>query len=326
MVEKKRPIRLVLDWDGTLTKKDTLHLVAAIGYERNRDAHLTPWDDIVQAYISDYTHHKERYTPTADQRKTGVGAVRRETEWLDSLKPVETRSIERVQAAGIFKGVTTQDVELAAKSAIEEEKLQLRPGWRKLLMHQKDSASAPLVSILSVNWSATFIRACIEAALSGPSASDATIMNSIPVYANELPLAEGRLDSCICTSTDKLAKIDEVCGKRDSDIFVYVGDSATDFNCLNAADVGVCVRDDPMGSSQQELKETLDRLGFETLRLSFEAFKRLGRHVEGRANGGRERKRVIWWIENLDEISRFVEEIHQYDLDQVGRAFDNDTL
>ncbi|KAF2440852.1 hypothetical protein P171DRAFT_434601 [Karstenula rhodostoma CBS 690.94] len=309
MAEKKRPVMLVLDWDGTLTKKDTLHLVSAIGYERNRGANLRPWDNIVQVYISDFTKHKRRYAPAAELRKAGKRAVKMETKWLDSLKGVETRSIDRVQKAGIFKGVTNQDVHSAATSAFQDEKMQLRPGWRKLLMHQRGSAVEPLVSILSVNWSATFIRACIEAALSGSPASDATIMNSIPVYANELPLVEGLLDSCICTSTDKLAKFKEVRGRKGSNFVVYVGDSATDFNCLNAADVGICVRDDPMGSSQQELKETLDRLGFETLRLSSEAFKRVPSFVDDRANGGGKRKRVIWWVEDLDEISKFVEDI-----------------
>ncbi|KAK7184850.1 hypothetical protein PSPO01_09161 [Paraphaeosphaeria sporulosa] len=309
MVDKEKTIRLCLDWDGTLTKKDTLHLVAAIGYDCNRDANLTPWDDIVQAYLSDYKQHKEGYTPPADQRKAGDGAARRESNWLASLKPVETRSIERVQAAGIFKGVIKQDVELAARLAVQKHKLQFRTGWRTLLMYHQKSATAPSVSILSVNWSATFIQACIEAAFQfSASGMESTMVASIPVCANELPLVERRPDSCISTSTDKLEMLRQL--RKDGDFIVYVGDSATDFDCLNAADVGICVRDDPMGSSQQELKETLDRLGFETLRLSSEAYKETGCYVFDGANEGKKRKRIIWWVEDLDEISKFIEEIH----------------
>jgi hypothetical protein len=303
-------IRLILDWDGTLTKKDTLHLVSAIGYERNRAANLTSWDSIVQAYISDYTQHAARYTPDINQRKTAD----EQSQWLASLKDVERKSIERVKAAGIFKGVTKQDVVSASRSAVQEGRLQLRPGWRKLLTTcdgpgKQEPTTSPLVSILSVNWSATFIRASLESAFSGSSAPDATIMYSIPVYANELPLEEVQQTPYICTSADKLAKFKKM-RREDDSIVVYVGDSATDFDCLVAADVGICVRDDPMGSSQKELKETFDRVGFETLRLNAEAFKRLGGSVGGGDKGERGGRRIIWWVAGLDEISSFVEK-HQ---------------
>ncbi|KAL5413132.1 hypothetical protein PMIN03_003910 [Paraphaeosphaeria minitans] len=287
MVNKKRTVRLFLDWDGTLTKKDTLHLVTAIGYDCNRDAKLTPWDDIVQAYISDYKQHTESYSPAAEERDAEDGAARRESNWLASLKPVETRSIERVQTADIFRGVIKQDVESAARLAVQKHKLQLRPGWRKLLMHHQNSATAPSVSIISVNWSATFIQACVEAAFQfSASGMESMMVAPIPVYANELPLVEGGSDSCISTSTDKLKKLRQV--REDDDVIV----------------------DDPMGSSQQELKETLDRLGFETLRLNFDAYKKFGQYVLGRADDGNNRKRIIWWVEDLDEISKFIEEIH----------------
>jgi len=48
---------------------------------------------------------------------------------------------------------------------------------------------------------------------------------------------------------------------------VYVGDSWTDIECLLAADLGICIRDSPMGSSQAKLAEALTRLGISCLRL-----------------------------------------------------------
>ncbi|KAJ4344853.1 uncharacterized protein N0V89_012597 [Didymosphaeria variabile] len=306
MTRTRNPIQLILDWDGTLTKKDTLHLVAAIGYEHNRDKNLTPWDDIVQAYISDYSQHKAFYTSSTESRKT----VTEESEWLASLKDVERSSIERVKAAGIFKDVTKEDVISASRSAVRDGKLQLRPGWRKLLAiseaSQQQSSAAASLSIISVNWSATFIRACLQTALSNPSASDAKFMDSIPVFANELPLEEIQRTPYICTSADKLARFEEVRGE-DSCTTFYVGDSATDFDCLVAADVGICIRDDPMGSGQKELKETLERLDFDVLRLSPEAFTESQGGI-GVVGGDRERRdrRKIWWVAGLDEVSKFV--------------------
>ncbi|KAL1595939.1 hypothetical protein SLS60_009629 [Paraconiothyrium brasiliense] len=310
MQRPRNHIRVVLDWDGTLTKRDTLHLVSAIGYEHNRGGNLTPWDDIVQAYLSDYSQHKASYTPSEKERKT----VAEESEWLASLKNVERSSIERVKAAGIFKGVTKNDIVSASRSAVHDGKLQLRPGWRKLLSLseslQQQTLVATSLSIISVNWSATFVRSCLQTALSRSSASDAKVMGSIPIFANELPLEEVQRTPYICTSADKLARFEEV-RREDDCTTVYVGDSATDFGCLVAADMGICVRDDPMGSGQKELKGILERLGFEVSRLTPVASinSKGGNGVDG---GDRERrdKQKIWWVADLDEVAKFVENAH----------------
>jgi hypothetical protein len=52
-----RPIHLLLDWDGTLTRKDTLSLVGSIAYHANPDKTLPPWSDFVNGWMNDYTHH-----------------------------------------------------------------------------------------------------------------------------------------------------------------------------------------------------------------------------------------------------------------------------
>lgn len=304
----KSNIRLVLDWDGTLTKKDTLHLVAAIGYDHNRSASLRPWDDIVQAYISDYKKHAAQYSPALQDRRTAI----EESCWLASLKEVERRSIERVRTAGIFKGVTEENVVSASRSAVQEGKLQLRPGSLQLLnalntSSQASSRAAPPVSILSVNWSARFIKACLATALTTSGSPDHIMLDAIPIYANELPLDEDQPTSYICTSEDKLAKLEQVREEDQNAAIVYVGDSATDFDCLVAADIGICVRDEPLGSGQKELKDTLERVGIEISRLEPEAFEKLEKgsgldsHDEGQSH-----KRKIWWVSDLDEISRLI--------------------
>ena len=48
---------------------------------------------------------------------------------------------------------------------------------------------------------------------------------------------------------------------------VYIGDSWTDIESLLAADLGICIRDDPMGSSQRKLAEALERLSIPCPRL-----------------------------------------------------------
>jgi 2-hydroxy-3-keto-5-methylthiopentenyl-1-phosphate phosphatase len=296
------PLSIVVDWDGTLTKKDTLHIVAAIGYDYNHDSALTPWDDIVEAYLVDYSQYENKYEPSTEKRRT----IPEESTWLASLKDVEERSVQRVQEAGIFNGVTHHDICEASISAIRDEKIQLRNGWKQLLA----SADGPVidrqkhrkVSILSVNWSATFIRDCLRNATT-ISQSENDILECVPICANEI---HTHVPS-IRTSADKLAAFKKI--RDDTSRTLYLGDSATDFDCLIAADVGICVRDEPMGSSQRELKETLERIGIVVSRLGPEAWKTDGMeetNMEGK--GPVQRIKRVWWINDLFEAVKFIDD------------------
>jgi thiamine phosphate phosphatase / amino-HMP aminohydrolase len=72
---------------------------------------------------------------------------------------------------------------------------------------------------------------------------------------------------------------------------LYVGDSSTDFDCLIVAELGICVRDEPIAMHQMELKETLERVGIEVVRLGAEARAR-----------GNETKKIICWVKDLRGI------------------------
>ncbi|KAK4937094.1 hypothetical protein LTR28_009947 [Elasticomyces elasticus] len=110
----------------------------------------------------------------------------------------------------------------------------------------------------------------------------------------------------IRTSADKLerlrsiqrptdsAKSPERFAKREAESapsIVYVGDSATDLECLLAADVGICIRDEPMGIGQKELAATLDRLGVAVLRIN-----------ESQATNTSATP-FVWWARDLQEIA-----------------------
>lgn len=95
------------------------------------------------------------------------------------------------------------------------------------------------------------------------------------IYANELEDIDGDLGSTgvicvtgdhkIISSRDKLHYLQE---SRKVNPYmmkpipiVYIGDSWTDFECLLAADLGICIRSDPITSSQKKLKNSLKRVG-----------------------------------------------------------------
>jgi len=304
---KREMPRIVLDWDGTITKRDTLHTVATIGYERNRHLNLTPWDELVQAYISDYTQHEDSYRPARSDRKT----IAQESAWLASLRDVEVRSVKRVRDAGIFTGVTTQDICLGAEQAIRSNEIQLRGGWKDILSMaaypRNEIANQAPISIISVNWSGAFIRACLSAAL-GDSPSIKGTADSIPIFSNclhsELAGGDSEVPS-IRTSADKLDAFQKLRGGGNGPIF-YVGDSATDFDCLLAADVGICVRDEPMGSGQMELKRSLERVGIEVVKFDLDAWGKYLREIAG-PDDEKERNKVVWWVTDLSEVMSFAE-------------------
>lgn len=306
--------RIVLDWDGTVTKHDTLHIVVKIGYERNRHLNLTSWDQIVQAYILDYTQHEKSYRPTRPERKT----IAEESAWLASLTDVEVRSVKRAQDAGIFTRVTDDDIRMGAEHAIRSNKIQLRDGWKDIFAmvgHPgNDMANLSPVSIISVNWSGTFIRACLSAALEEFPPRKGTA-DSIQIFSNHLqpdPSGGDSEDPGIRTSADKLDAFQRLRDSGSGPIF-YVGDSPTDFDCLVAADVAFCVRDEPMGSGQAELNESLERVGVHVARLDLDAWDKDRRELAAQG-AEKESNKVVWWVKDLGEVVSFAEKYVGIDL------------
>jgi hypothetical protein len=306
------PIQVFLDWDGTLTKRDTLEVVAKIGYNKNPTSQ--PWNDIVKAYLDDYRAHQDAYSPSKDQRRT----IAEESAWLETLFEVETRSVKRVREAGVFAGVQNGDVLDAANRAIENHSVDLREGWKDLFfsgLSQPDDPRSNLgrngfrFHILSVNWSAMFIKCCIlHAAMLERAPGALAALVPMVHLANEIasvqrptydPDQEGM---SIRTSADKVrilekalhAPVGRPFWAKKEPITVYVGDSVTDFDALLYVDVGICIRDEPLGGGQKELAETFERVGVSVKPLS--ELKLPLSTQEGTS-------KILWWAKDLKEIS-----------------------
>jgi hypothetical protein len=278
-----RPINLVLDWDGTITTKDTMFAYGKVADIRDARLGRNPTGTAIfngfgKAWMDDYTKHEQDYTPKAEDRQNPS----QEIAWLKSLSAVENSSAERVESSGFFAGVTLQDVSDAAKVLLESGGVSLRAGWQDVFSrafrdstsqsHRDRGISGFGVSILSVNWSESFIRrslmaAASRASLAGGGGLEDLVNGSIKIIANEISglqrpdgssgLSTDPDHAVVRTSSDKLQNF-----KIQNDSHnIYVGDSATDFDCLLAADLGICVRDAHMGSSAKTLADTLSRVG-----------------------------------------------------------------
>ncbi|QDS67594.1 hypothetical protein FKW77_003769 [Venturia effusa] len=305
------PLHVFIDWDGTITRRDTLEEVAKVGYKKNPTTR--PWSDIVGAYLDDYRVHRDSYAPSKDQRNT----IKEESAWLQSLLEIETRSVKRVQDAGLFLGVTKTDMLVAAAEALDNNNVKPREGWKDLFLAGPsplgDFAPAAVrdglrFHILSVNWSATFIKGCmLHASTLLRSVDDRATLTPIVYLANEVAsvdkVAHGldKANVTIRTSADKVRMIaktleETAFEKKETGkpITVYVGDSCTDFDALIYVDYGICIRDDPMGSGQKELAETFERVGVPVKALSELV-------LSPSAHGAK--TKTLWWAKDLKEIS-----------------------
>ncbi|KAE9971207.1 hypothetical protein BLS_004588 [Venturia inaequalis] len=301
------PIHVFLDWDGTITKRDTLEEVAKAGYSKNPT--VQPWSHFVKAYLEDYRVHQESYTPTKDQRRT----IKEESAWVESLLEVEMRSVERVRDAGLFLGVDENDMLDAAAEALENGNVQLREGWEDLFFSELSTRYAFRFRIVSVNWSANFIKGCIFHANAFSSMDITKPLVPITYFANEISSVDrathglDKDDVSVRTSADKVKMIEKalhepVPGKIDTrePITVYIGDSSTDFDALLYVDYGICVRDEPMGSGQKELAETLERVGVVVKPLS---------ELELPSSSQGASTKTLWWANDFKEVSDFLSRI-----------------
>jgi thiamine phosphate phosphatase / amino-HMP aminohydrolase len=302
---KSPAVGLILDWDGTITRKDTTRFMGQIA--KNHAAKLNSsgseettrkWGGIIHSYADDFKAHAESYVPKSTDRTT----VEEEAAWLTSLGSVEHKSIQRVEDSGIFVGVTAREVKETADQAIESGELQLRDGWSDILLHTNQTSEGSTLRILSVNWSSLFIRSCLLKASSLLPGLDSDSRNSmktkienLKIMANEIEGlndaqgSSGKLNkpnrSGIRTSWDKLKVVANSRGTKT----IYVGDSPTDFGSLLAADVGICIRDDPMEQGQKDLDDALKRVGMNITPIA-------------EMVGKRELKNTIYWAKDLSDV------------------------
>jgi 2-hydroxy-3-keto-5-methylthiopentenyl-1-phosphate phosphatase len=269
--EPIRPIHWILDWDGTITRRDTLDALVSIAASAKPDSPvLEEWQRVSDAYMSEYNDAIKKLAPGNELPKT----VQDEKRLLLALSSVEQASLDRVSVSGIFAGLTRQLVEEGTKSLINSKKVELRKGFASFLDSTQKRPHDRL-DLLSVNWSRQFIGACLKAA-------DKPVQKS-SIYANELDGIESNLVSqghispkndaemLIISSADKLRHLNQLRNQHSessSAPTVYIGDSWTDIECLLEADLGICIRDEPLGNSQKKLADRLQSLGVRCPHLS----------------------------------------------------------
>lgn len=262
-----QPIHWILDWDGTITRRDTLDALVSIAASAKPDSPVhEEWKRVSEAYMTHYTEALGQLAPDGRLPTT----VQEERRLLQSLKSVEQASLARVSASGIFADLTQKLLEEGASNVINSKKVEIRNGFADFLQ-SKQTRSHDTLDLLSVNWSRHFISSCLKAA--GVSIDKSSI------YANELDgiesnhVSQGKIspengsEMTIISSSDKLEYLTHL-REQDNRPIIYMGDSWTDIECLLEADLGICIRGEPIGSPQKKLAERLESLGVHCPHLS----------------------------------------------------------
>ncbi|CBX97086.1 hypothetical protein LEMA_P102170.1 [Plenodomus lingam JN3] len=302
------PIHWILDFDGTITQQDTLNTLVSISAATKPSFPTSEhWSRVTKAYLDDYSSTLSHLAPAKKLPST----LPEEKKRLLNLRPVEERSLARVSASSIFTGLTWQQLHTGAQQAVHQGQVRPRTGFTTFYNSinspsQANPQNQDKTAILSVNWSSHFLHACLSAF--SPCLSPTILANDLDSLSPATPStpSTGHITPNILSSGDKLQHLERL---RAQDAMrrpiVYVGDSWTDIEALLAADLGICVRDEPLGESQRQLTDALERVGVRCLRL-----RELGEWRVGEGRGEEGGGRVVW-VRDWEEIREFSE----------GRAF-----
>ncbi|KAI5795185.1 HAD-like domain-containing protein [Geopyxis carbonaria] len=241
---------LLLDFDETLTEKDTISRLAAAAYSLHSPSapRIPPWSYFVQAYCADSASFSEKTQCTFPETWT---PIEKEICLLNSVLPVEKASIERIENGGVFKGLRPAEL---GKVAVET--VDIREGfWKDMLQPAWENKVD--VSVVSVNWSSVWIRETLRAAVSKESGDETLLDSKLKIYCNDLVVDNNGIttgmfsrffkeqNEGVWTVEHKYSVMQEIIKDVTAadGLVVYVGDSSTDLKCLHAADVGIVVGD-----------------------------------------------------------------------------------
>ncbi|KAH9908725.1 hypothetical protein F4778DRAFT_777004 [Xylariomycetidae sp. FL2044] len=225
---------IFLDFDGTITTQDTIgHLAqfaltfqasqggaAAVVDPQGRGGpvvddddlqqqlQLKPrWDAVVQSYVSDRGAHAAAYSLPPERRLD----PRQEIAFLRDLKGVEDRSLARVRACGLFRGIPPEAFREAGRRLVEEGGIRRRKGFEEFVRQrqrrmgrrgregEEEGDVGGGVVVVSVNWSSAFIEGACSGVCDGGDGVEEEEeegeegLEGLEVIANDVVPEDGRV-------------------------------------------------------------------------------------------------------------------------------------
>ncbi|KAL2709794.1 hypothetical protein KLU848_1544 [Kluyveromyces marxianus] len=197
---------LVLDFDGTITTKDTTSLIGESVY-RLKDVKV-PWNHYTKVYEA---HHVPK------PRSLGTNPWITVCNYERDAKSCELASINELEAQDHFKDVVIQDLLQVVKPQV-----QVRPGLREMMGQFHETY------IVSLNWSKDLIH-------------DLTGVRKGNIFCNDLISRDnvtynGYFTKQVVTGLDKYNLLKDKILDPKSEV-TYIGDSFGDLPCILAEGV-----------------------------------------------------------------------------------------
>jgi hypothetical protein len=206
-----RPLHIILDFDGTITAKDTIEPLVqsaiALRYPSIPSSQLnqTPvaeaWDNCKSRYLADLSAHYEKgdHLLGGDTAVTGPSGLERERRSLDALRDVEWASVRRVGESGIFENISEESLRKKGRMVTIDDardgEVMVRKGFREFVrwIEQREATEC---GVVSVNWSQMWVRGVLDAALGEDSEEHGAGVGAVRVMANEIDSSTGMIEGC----------------------------------------------------------------------------------------------------------------------------------
>ncbi|AOA61435.1 hypothetical protein PP7435_CHR1-0436 [Komagataella phaffii CBS 7435] len=245
-------LSLVLsDWDGTITKEDTIPLVfEALRLDKPEGY---PWDFkyFQKLYMDRFKKLFEVHLPNHEFKHRDT--MEKEIEFQKYFGEfVEMKTKIDVIKLNCFHGVHVNSFNK------QVENLVIHEGFPEVLQKLRDRNIG--FGVISVNWTQKIIEAYLRSIGFDP------VPNEIMMIGNDFEFDEdgyclGTLrDDGITTGYDKMVKVVEIKSRLNGGKVLYVGDSSVDCLAMLKADKGVVIRG---GSASEALR----KLGQEVLEI-----------------------------------------------------------
>jgi thiamine phosphate phosphatase / amino-HMP aminohydrolase len=209
-----RPLHIVLDFDGTITTKDTIEplVQSAIAlrypcipsFQLSQTSVAEAWNDCKSRYLVDLSayYEKDDYLLGGDAAVMGPDRLERVQRSLEALWDVEWASVRRVGESGIFRGISEESLREKGSAAMVDDardgmdgEVVVRKGFREFVrwIEQREATEW---GVVSVNWSHTWVRGVLDAALGGDREEHGAGVDAVRIMANEIDSSTGMIEGC----------------------------------------------------------------------------------------------------------------------------------
>lgn len=219
---------IFIDWDETITIKDTIQILSQIPYRKNPN--FTPKFQYFQnLYFEKFLQY---------QQSKNRDNLDQEFQFQNGLKSVEYSSIGEINRVKLFKNLKIDDFTI---------NIPLKPGFIEFA-RKCNQNQIPLI-ILSVNWTSLIMKYVME-------------INNIHIshyltnefeFNNDKTTGNWLNQPKIHTGIDKLNYFNTWKSQNPSPT-VYIGDSSTDLFCLLNATIGIVIENGSILSTLNRLK------------------------------------------------------------------------